>query len=333
VSKFNILEDTCRDSLYVSNFLIESEVILEFAGKISDIGIEHIEVGHPLGLGAHRKYSSGFTDEQLFSVLQTIIKKNKIFCFFIPGTGTMDDLQLLKDYGLYGVRVGINASEMSGKIKILESIRKKDIFVCLNLMKSYTVPPKEYANMLKDVKDLIDVVYVVDSAGCMFQEDVRAYIKNIKDAIGDIKIGFHGHNNLCLVTANALVAIECGADFIDTTLGGIGRSGGNVPTEVLLAIMNRKGMLDDENIFLESLRITRDFRNYLLSRGIFYAVKEEDTLFGYASFHSSFEDIVKDFAEREGVEFHKMIIEVSKVNKTIVDQNVLEESLLRMKKY
>ena len=83
MSKFNILEDTCRDSLYVSNFLIESEVILEFAGKISDIGIEHIEVGHPLGLGAHRKYSSGFTDEQLFSVLQTIIKKTRYFVFFL----------------------------------------------------------------------------------------------------------------------------------------------------------------------------------------------------------------------------------------------------------
>ena len=139
----------------------------------------------------------------------------------------MDDLQLLKDYGLYGVRVGINASEMSGKIKILESIRKKDIFVCLNLMKSYTVPPKEYANMLKDVKDLIDVVYVVDSAGCMFQEDVRAYIKNIKDAIGDIKIGFHGHNNLCLVTANALVAIECGAIY-RYHIRWYRRSGGNI---------------------------------------------------------------------------------------------------------
>jgi 4-hydroxy 2-oxovalerate aldolase len=332
VNKFNILEDTCRDSLYVSNFLIESEVISEFAGKISDIGIEYIEIGHPLGLGAYRKYSSGFTDEQLFSALQGIIEKNKVFCFFIPGIGDMNDLQLLKSYGLYGVRAGINATELNSQIRIVESIKKRDIFVCLNLMKTYTVSPKEYAKNLKDVKDLIDVIYVVDSAGCMFPEDVKTYINTIQDEIGDIKIGFHGHNNLNLVMANALAAIECGADFIDTTLGGIGRSGGNVPTEALLAIMNRKGMIEDENILLRALKITRDFRSYLIAKGIHYSVKEEDALFGYASFHSSFEDIVKNFSEREGVDFHKMVIEISKVNKTVVDNQVLEEALKRYKK-
>lgn len=331
MNKFNILEDTCRDSLYVSNFLIESEVILEFAEKVSNIGIEYIEVGHPLGLGAYRKYSSGFTDEQLFLALSDVIKKNKVFCFFIPGTGNIEDLQLLKDYGLYGVRVGINASELPKQISIVESVKNKDIFVCLNLMKSYTVPPKEYAIMLKDLRDIVDVIYIVDSAGCMFQDEIKAYINSVRDVLGDVKIGFHGHNNLNMVTANALTAIESGANFIDTTLGGIGRSGGNVPTEVMLAIMNRKGILKDENIFLEALKITRDFRNYLLAKGIHYSVKEEDTLFGYASFHSSFEDIVKNFSEREGVDFHRMIIEVSKVNKTIVDNNVLQRALLNIR--
>jgi isopropylmalate/homocitrate/citramalate synthase len=200
-------------------------------------------------------------------------------------------------------------------------------------MKSYTVAPKEYARNLKDVKDLIDIVYVVDSAGCMFPEEVKAYVSSVREEMGDIKIGFHGHNNLCLVTANALAAIECGANVIDTTLGGIGRSGGNLPTEVLLAIMIRKGLLQDENILLETLRVTRDFKNYLTSKGVHYSIKEEDTLFGYAAFHSSFEGMVKEFSEREGVDFNRMIIEVSKINKTNVDNETLTKALKRIQKY
>lgn len=332
MNNFIILEDTCRDSLYVSNFLIESEIICEFAEKISDIGLNFIEIGHPLGIGAYRKYSSGFTDRQLFSAAQEVIRKNKIFCFFIPNIGNIDDLDLIKEFGLYGIRVGINATELKDQVKLIEVIRKRDIFICLNLMKSYTVDPKEYAKNLKDVKDLIDVVYIVDSAGCMFPDDIRKYIELVRDELGDIRIGFHGHNNLTLVTANALAAIDCGADFIDTTLRGIGRSGGNVPTEALLAIMNRKGILQNEGILLDVLKITRDFRNYLLTKGIHYTLKEEDTLFGYSAFHSSFEDIVKTFSEREGVDFHKMIIEVANVNKTIVDEYVLRQALTNMTK-
>lgn len=331
MNEFTILEDTCRDSLYVSNFLIDTQVIKEFAEKISRLGFsKYIEIGHPLGLGAFRKYSSSFTDEQMLYALKEVIRNNKVFCFFMPGTGTMDDLLLAKDHGIYGVRVGINASDLANNIKAIESIKKKEISICLNLMKSYTVPPKEYVRNLKDVKDLIDVVYVVDSSGCMFPEEVKAYCSAIREEIGTIKIGFHGHNNLCLVTANALAAIEGGANIIDTTLGGIGRSGGNLPTEVLLAIMLRKGLLQDENILLETLRVTRYFRDYLTTKGVHYSTKEEDTLFGYAAFHSSYEGIVKEFSEREGVDFHKLLIEVSKINKGNVDNETLIEALKRV---
>lgn len=333
MNSFQILEDTCRDSLYVSNFLIEAEVIREFAGKISQAGLEFLEVGHPLGVGAYRTHSSGFTDEQLFSSLRDIIELNKVFCFFIPGIGTLDDVNLLKTFKLYGVRIGINASELKNYLRIIEEVKKKDIFVCLNLMKSYTIQPAELAKNLIDIKDIIDVAYIVDSAGCMFPEDVKNYMRAIRDDIADIKIGFHGHNNLNLVTANALTAIEWGATFIDTTLGGIGRSGGNVPTEALLAIMNRKGMLENEHIFLEILKITKEFRNHLLSKGVHHAVRVEDTLFGYAAFHSSFEGMVKEFSEREGVDFNRMIIEVSKINKTNVDNETLTRALKRIQKY
>jgi homocitrate synthase NifV len=42
---------------------------------------------------------------------------------------------------------------------------------------------------------------------------------------------YHGHNDLGLATANALAAIEAGADGLDVTVNGLGDRAGNVALE------------------------------------------------------------------------------------------------------
>ena len=60
----------------------------------------------------------------------------------------------------------------------------------------------------------------------------------------DVKIGFHGHNNLELALINTLTAIDCGADIVDATVTGMGRGAGNLKTELLLTALNsRKGLI------------------------------------------------------------------------------------------
>lgn len=50
-----------------------------------------------------------------------------------------------------------------------------------------------------------------------------------------IDLDWHGHNDRGLAVANALAAVEAGADCIHTTILGIGERCGNVPLEPLLA--------------------------------------------------------------------------------------------------
>lgn len=326
-----ILEDTCRDSLYVSNFLVEPERIAEFALRIFGAGLEYIEVGHPLGLGAHRKFSSGFTDDQLFAALGDILRTRKVFCFFIPGIGEVADVGLAKECGLYGVRVGMNAREVPDNYAVIEAVKAKGLRLSLNLMKTYATDPVTLARSLRPLARCVDIVYIVDSAGCMLPEDVRTYMKALRDEIGETAFGFHGHNNLGLAIANSLAAVECGAQYVDTTLGGIGRSAGNAPTEALLAILNKRGILQDEAMLLDVLRVSRAFREYLLSKGIRFAAREEDTLYGYAEFHSSFEEKTRVYSEEEGVDFHRLIIEVSKIDKNEVTDTALARAAQRLK--
>ena len=50
------------------------------------------------------------------------------------------------------------------------------------------------------------MIYIVDSAGGMFSEDIQNYYDSIRK-ISDITIGFHAHDNLGLAISNNLKAI------------------------------------------------------------------------------------------------------------------------------
>lgn len=64
----------------------------------------------------------------------------------------------------------------------------------------------------------------------MFPKDIAAYFKATQD-VCDVPLAFHGHENLGLSVANALKAVEMGAEIVDSSLQGLGRSAGNTPTE------------------------------------------------------------------------------------------------------
>ena len=52
-------------------------------------------------------------------------------------------------------------------------------------------------------------------------------------------MGLHAHNNLSLAVANTLAAIEAGATMVDSCLQGMGISGGNAQTEILVLVLEK----------------------------------------------------------------------------------------------
>ena len=46
-----------------------------------------------------------------------------------------------------------------------------------------------------------------------------------------MELGFHGHNDLGMATANTLAALEAGASSADVTVNGLGERTGNAALE------------------------------------------------------------------------------------------------------
>ncbi len=88
------------------------------------------------------------------------------------------------------------------------------------------------------------VINLSDTVGMALPEDIRALFEGVRERIPaarDVRLSFHGHDDLGLATANSLAAIRAGARQIEGCLLGLGPRAGNTALEELVAIVERHG--------------------------------------------------------------------------------------------
>jgi 4-hydroxy 2-oxovalerate aldolase len=268
----NFIDCTLRDGSYLCNFSFTPNDTLEVYKNLSDAKIKLIEVGHGLGIGAYRKkgFYSKYTDRSLFKYLNKINNKNSkwgVFCQ--PIISTIDDLNIAKDHGVGFIRIGTTPKNYKNSQEIIRFAIKNKIDFYNFLMQSHAVTPKKFAKICGKLSDLgSNKIYLVDSVGCMDESLINEYYQEVRSLKLNIKIGFHGHNNLGLANANTLHCHKIGFDYLDSTLMGIGRSAGNACTEQILGILqiNKKKInIDIKKIikfsyfFLKKKKLIRDF--------------------------------------------------------------------------
>jgi len=85
-------------------------------------------------------------------------------------------------------------------------------------------------------------VVLADTIGVAAPREVRSLVERTKAD------GFHGHNTRNTGYANALAALEAGAQVLDASVGGLGgcpyapRASGNIATEDLVYLLEREGV-------------------------------------------------------------------------------------------
>ena len=87
---------------------------------------------------------------------------------------------------------------------------------------------------------VVDILYFADSLGNMDGDDVRRICKAIKYK-WDGPMGIHTHNNQGRGLSNSFAALECGVEYVDSTVLGMGRGAGNTATEILTLELEKRG--------------------------------------------------------------------------------------------
>jgi 4-hydroxy 2-oxovalerate aldolase len=100
-----------------------------------------------------------------------------------------------------------------------------------------------YMNELEEVLDRIEAeteamaVYIVDSFGALYQDQLHFIISKYQMHLQNKAIGLHFHNHQQLAFANTIDGIIKGCTWVDSTLNGFGRAAGNCCTELIMGFL------------------------------------------------------------------------------------------------
>ena len=327
-----INENTLRDGSYNLGFKINEKKTRRVTSALDKAGFSIIEVGHGLGSGAYRKFNdNNELDEKLLCAAVEAREKAKISIFFIPGIGNKHDIKLASEIGVDLIRIGVNIDEYQKTRNYIEYAKELGMNVAVNGMKSYAVKEYEFSKIVTEIDSwgLADMLYLVDSAGCMTPDEVKRYITAAVNSVS-ISIGFHGHNNLSLAAINSIAAVQAGASYIDTCIRGMGRSAGNAQTEITVILLQKMGLCKNFDIY-ELYQIANQIIEPMMKRT--QGLNDIEIHTGLSKFHSSFTPIIKKYSEKYNISFMHLMKEVSDVNCLNPNSNLIDKIAKKYERY
>ena len=326
MEKTKIFDCTIRDGSYAVNFKFTRTDVKDIVSRLVRLGIEYIEIGHGQGLNASspERGISLYTDEEYLDAVMSVASGSKIGVFCIPGIARIEDLLMAKEHGASFIRIGVTIDNVNKAQPYVEYAKSLGFEVMVNFMKSYSRTPERFAEGCKKAHDMgADCVYLVDSAGTMLPEDIVAFHSAVVAQCPEIKLGFHGHNNMGLGVANGLKCIELGFSFVDCSFQGLGRSIGNIATEMFVMAANKRYGAEFYDIDIPRLLeygyvVLKDISDRNLDSPL-------ELICGYTGFHSSYlKDIYRCCCDYN-VDPLRLIMAYAKIDKETIDKTKLAE--------
>jgi 4-hydroxy 2-oxovalerate aldolase len=153
----------------------------------------------------------------------------------------------LNDYGLLA-RSGVGLVRMPAQMSILPSLGKNvaaakeaGLQVTLNLIRVSQVSMRDVIQAAQCAEEFgVDAFYLADSNGSLFPEDVRRLV-TLVGTVTSVPLGFHAHDGLSLAFINSLTAVEAGSRYLDASLAGMGKGGGNLSLELIVGYLRARG--------------------------------------------------------------------------------------------
>lgn len=306
-----VTEVALRDGSHAIRHQYTIEQVTKVARALNDAGVPYIEVAHGDGLGgSSEQYGLSLTDEmKLIEAAVSVCDQTKVAVLLIPGIGTMSDLKQAAEIGAKMARVATHVTEADVSPQHINLAKELGMETVGFLMMSHMAPVNKLVEQAKLMESYgADTVYIVDSAGALLPNEVRERIRALRQSL-TINIGFHGHNNLSLAMANALVAIEEGATRIDGSVRCLGAGAGNTQTEVLVAVLERMGLKSGIDLY-KVMDLAENIVAPILKKP--QEITKDSLVMGYAGVYSSFLLHAQRAAKKLKIDPRDILIELGK---------------------
>ena len=241
--QIKVLDCTIRDGGLMNNHDFDDRFVRAIFKAVSDAGIDYMEIGYKNSreLFPGDKYGAWkfCSDEDIRKVTDGIPSQTKLSVMVDVDRVDLADIKPKKESPVTMIRTACYVKDVDKAIFLANHFADKGYETAVNLMAISKVLEVELTECLQQLEKecKCNVVYLVDSNGSLYQETVEYLIKKAKGIIKTKEIGIHAHNNQQLAFGNTIEAIIHQANYLDSTIFGMGRAAGNCPTELLLGFL------------------------------------------------------------------------------------------------
>lgn len=240
--EIKVLDCTVRDGGLMNNWHFDDDFVSAIYRACVAAGVDYMEMGYKSSESAFSRDENGPWKFCADTDLRRIVGENdtamKLSAMADIGRIEYEDIPPQSDSVLDMIRVACYVHQTDKAIALAEHCMDKGYEVTINLMAVSKVMERDLDEALDDIgNSRVSILYVVDSFGAMYCEQVEALAKRYHAALPNRTIGFHGHNNQQLAFGNTIEAIIHHCNMLDGSLLGIGRGAGNCPLECLMAFL------------------------------------------------------------------------------------------------
>ena len=240
-----VLDATIRDGGLVNDFYFTDDFIKNLYKANVKAGVDYMEFGYRadkemFDVDQFGKWKFA-TDEHIREIVGDNDTDLKLS--IMADVGRCDyknDIHDRSDSPVDLIRVATYVNTMPAAIAMIEDANRKGYETTCNIMAISNAKESDIEKALEMLgKSCVDGIYVVDSFGSLFPEQIRRIsdqYMEIADKYGKY-IGMHAHNNQQLAFANTIDACAQGVSYLDATMSGMVRGAGNCQMELLLGFL------------------------------------------------------------------------------------------------
>lgn len=240
--QIKVIDCTVRDGGLMNKWQFDDAFVCKVYKALTEAGVDYMEIGYLSSESAFSRDEVGpwkfCAEEDVCRIVGAGEKRIKLSAMADIGRIEYDDIPPKSESSLDMVRVACYIHQVDAAIDLAHHCMDKGYEATINVMAVSTVGLRDLDEGLEDLaKSRVPVIYLVDSFGAFYSEDVDVLAKKYVERLPGKTLGIHCHNNQQLAFANTITGIIAGADYLDGTLYGIGRGAGNCPLELLVSFL------------------------------------------------------------------------------------------------
>jgi 4-hydroxy 2-oxovalerate aldolase len=241
--EIKVLDCTIRDGGLMNNHLFSDELVRKVYQSANDAHIDYVELGYKADESQFSRSEFGpmkfCSEKDIEKVVDGIEKKVKISVMADIGRFDPDSVIPCSESHIDMYRVASYVKDIDKAIDLVNKLNGKGYETTINIMAVSHARERELDEALEQVEkeSAAEVIYLVDSFGALYSEQIAYLAKKYKELMPSKELGIHAHNNQQLAFANTIESIINNINYLDGTIYGIGRAAGNCPLELLLGFL------------------------------------------------------------------------------------------------